>query len=72
MPYNQSVRARVISATRTSHTIIPNIPQSLILVMNALRVLLAYCKKISLILLIHVNDIKTKPGYKWPIIDLVR
>ena len=39
-------------------TLLPNV---LILVVNALRVLLA-C--FSLTLLIHKNDVKTKPGYK--------
>ena len=42
-------------------TLLPNV---LILVVNALRVLLACCKNFSLILLIHKNDVKTKPGYK--------
>ena len=44
--------------------LLPNIPQCLTLVMNALRVLLACCKNFSLTLLIHINDVKTKPGYK--------
>jgi len=49
--------------------LLPNIPRSLILVMNALRVLLACCKNFSLILLIHINDVKTKPGYKTDLKD---
>ena len=40
------------------------LPNVLILVVNALRVLLACCKNFSLTLLIHKNDVKTEPGYK--------
>ena len=45
------------------------LPNVLILVVNALRVLLACCKNFSLILLIHKNDDKTKPGYKTDLKD---
>ena len=40
------------------------LPHVLILVVNAFRVLLASCKNFTLTLLIHKNDVKTKPGYK--------
>ena len=45
------------------------LPNALILVVNALRVLLACCKNFSLILSIHKNDVKTKPGYKTDLKD---
>jgi hypothetical protein len=54
---------------RNTKALLPNIPQCLILVMNALRVLLACCKNFSPILLIHINDVKTKPGYKTDLKD---
>ena len=34
-----------------------------------IKVLLACCKNSSLILLIHKNDVKTKPGYKTDLKD---
>ena len=40
------------------------LPNVLILVVNASRVLLACFKNFSFTLLIHKNDVKTEPGYK--------
>ena len=42
------------------------LPNVLILVVNALRVLLTRCKNFSLI---QKNDVKTKPGYKTDLKD---
>ena len=44
-------------------------PNVLILVVNSLRVLLTCCTNFSLTLLIHKNDVKTKPGYKTDLKD---
>ena len=51
------------------HTTKALLPNVLILVVNALRVLLACCKHFSLIS-IHTNYVKTKPGYKTDLKDL--
>ena len=51
------------------HTTKALLPNVLILVVNALRVLLACCKNFGLILLIHKNDVKTRPGYKTDLKD---
>ena len=45
------------------------LPNVLILVVNALRVLLACCKNFSLTLLIHKNDVTRKPGSKTDLKD---
>ena len=44
------------------------LPNVLVLVVNTLRVLLAHCKNFSLIL-IHKNNVKSKPGYKTDLKD---
>ena len=41
----------------------------LISVVNVLRVLVACCKNLTL--LIHKNDVKTKPGYKTDLKDAI-
>ena len=60
---NNGIRKAKMYNTKT---LLPNI---VIAVVNSLGVLLACCKNFSLTLLIHKNDIETKPGYKTDLKD---
>ena len=59
-----------VQTTTENKALLPNVPQCLILVVNALRVLLACCKNFNLILLFHKKNVKTKPGYKADLKDV--